>query len=327
MIEFVVCNQVTNTNGNEYGWPNNPNGFPQGQVIPCSNSEIVASYWRIPQVQGNRVTGYAYVIAQNTSIKPQPDALKVLRVKLTGYAGITTLDMAILDNDNVATSSPPNQYAYLCDGLGGTLPVMPVVTIPVPMQESYPQTNVSGYNTFIFSFPSNPNGLVYLLNGAWFNNALPYASYVPSGITTVALFVTWANANWGNYGVWTALSLTTLQLVSSVGSPPSTVPVYRAGVSMDLTPVPFCFDLSGFGTPALVTGYEFGSGGIIPFKVPFLVTTNPIVLMNQLIPVMSSGTIFNAASVPNKLNIVTTQAVPKLYNGTTLVVASTAGAC
>src|SRR6185312_8250023 len=169
MITFVQTNQAVKVNANNFAWPNEPNGVPL--QIPCQNMEIIASYWRIPQYQGNRVTGYAYVVCSETSTKPQPDALKVLLVKLTDTAGITTVDMAILDTDNNSYSSPPNQLAYLCDGLGGTLPVMPTVTIPVPMQQSGPQTDTNGLNTFVFTFPSNPLGLGYTLNGAWFNGA------------------------------------------------------------------------------------------------------------------------------------------------------------
>ncbi len=323
MVEFVLSNQVTNSNGNEFGWPNNPNGFPQGQLIPCSNTEIVASYWRIPQYQGNRVTGYAYVIAQNTSVKPTPDALKVLRVKLTGYAGITTMDMAILDNDNMAISSPPNQFAYLCDGLGGTLPVMPLVTIPIPMMQSAPQTTDSTGSTFIFSFPSNPLGLEYTMNAAYFNDAVAYTPYVPTGITTVAGFVTWANSNWSDYGTWAPLSLTTFSLLSATSD---TVPVFKAGLNADLTPVDFCFDLSAYSTPALVNQLKFGSGSLISIP-PFMLTDNPITLMNVLIKHMSTGTIFDPSSVANKLGINTTMATPALYNSGTLEVTSTSGTC
>jgi|GEM_PF-4444105 len=323
MITFVQTNQAVKVNANDFAWPNEPNGVPL--QIPCQNMEIIASYWRIPQYQGNRVTGYAYVVCSETSTKPQPDALKVLRVKLTDTAGITTVDMAILDTDNNSYSSPPNQLAYLCDGLGGTLPVMPTVTIPVPMQQSGPQTDTNGLNTFVFTFPSNPLGLGYTLNGAWFNGAAPYVAIDLSGITTVAGFVSWANSNLSNYGTFTALSAVTFKLVSNTAS--ATIPVFAAGISVDLTPVYFCFSLSGYSTPAVVNQFEFGTGGIQNFKVPFMLTNNPVVLQNQLIPVMSTGTVFDSTSYSHQLGILTTQALPKLYNNGVLVVASTAGIC
>lgn len=327
MITFVQSNQVTAVNSNEFAWPNEPNGVPL--QITCQDTEIIASYWRIPQYQGNRVTGYAFIVCSETSTKPQPDALKILRVKMTNTAGITTVDMAILDTDNNSYSSPPNQFAYLCDGLGGTLPVMPTVTIPIPIMQSVPQTtDANGNNTFIFTFPSNPLGLLYTLNGAWFNGLVPYFAFNPAGITTVAQFVTWANANWSNYGTFTALSAVTFKLVSNVGTvSPSTVPVFKAGISMDLTPVYFCFDLSAYSTPAIVNQFEFGTGGLQYFREPFMLTNNPVVLQNQLIPVMSTGTIFNSSSFANHLNILTTMATPKLYHNGVLVVTSTAGTC
>ena len=326
-ILFIQVPQVTAVNGNDFAWPNNPNGTPM--QIPCTDTEIIASYWRIPSVNGNRVTGYNYIVASEQSVPPTPDALKILRIKATNTAGITTFDFAIADNDNVSTTSPQNQYAYLCDGLGGTLPVMPVVTIPVPMMQSAPQTNTNGLNTFIFSFPPNPNGLQYVLNGAWFNNAVPYAAYAPSGITTVAEFVTWANSNWSEYGTWTALSAETLKLASNVASPASTIPVFKAGISMDLTPVNFCFDLSAFGTPVLVNQFKFGSGALHNFETPFMLNNNPVTLANQLSRVMSSGTILDATThaSTHKLNILTTQATPAVYINGALVVTSTAGAC
>lgn len=322
-IVFVQSNQVTAVNGNEFAYPNNTNGVPL--QVTCENTQIIASYWRIPQMQGNRVTGYAYIVAQETSVKPQPDALKVLRVKMTDTAGITTLDMAIVDTDNISTSSPPNQFAYLCDGTGGTVPVMPTVTVPFPMQQSAPQTIApNGDNTFIFSFPSNPLGLLYTMNAAYFNSALPYFAFNPSGITTVAQFVTWANSHWSDYGTWTALSLVTFQLVSGTGA---VTQVFEAGINVDLTPVNFCFDLTPYSTPAPVNQYRFGTGAIQDFPVPFILTNNPVTLQNKLIPRMSTGTIFDSSSVANKLGINTTQAEPKLYQNGVLVVSSSPGTC
>lgn len=323
-ISFVQSNQVVQVNGNTFAFPNNINGVPQ--QIPCENTEIIASYWRIPQTEGNRVVGYVDIVAEETSVKPQPDALKVLRVKLTNTAGITTMDMAILDSDNISISSPPNYFAYLCDGTGGTLPVMPVVTVPYPIMQSLPQggTAPNGDNTFVFSFPSNPLGLLYTLNAAYFNGQVPYFAFNPSGITTIAQFVTWANSHWSNYGVFTALSAVTFQLVSSTTD---SLYVLEAGMNVDLTPVNFCFNLSAYSTPAPVNQFKFGTGELVNFNVPFLLTNNPVTLMNKLIPVMSTGTIFNPTGVANHLGINTIQAMPALYNNGSLVVASASGTC
>lgn len=320
-IKFLQSNQVTNVNGEDFGYPNNPNGLPL--QIPCEDSQIIGAFWRIPQTQGDRLIGYQYLVADGSSTPPQPDALKILRVKLTNTAGITQVDFAILNTDNLASSSPANQYAYLCDGLGGTLPVMPTVTIPAPILQSGPQiTDATGDNTFIFPFPDNPSGLLYTVFAAWFNGAAPTPTYAPSGITTAAQFVTWANTNWSTYGTWTNPSTDIVKLYSPVGAG---TPVNNAGIVVYLTPVNYCFDLTAYSSPTSINGVQFGTGSIIPVPA-FLLTNNPVTLMNVLIPIMSSRAIFST-TVAHKLGINTVQATPKLYNGASLVVTAASGTC
>ena len=86
-VKFVQSNQVTNVNGEDFGYPANPNGT--ALQIPCEDTEIIGSFWRIPQPLGNRLQGYQYIVDNGTSVKPTPDAIKILRVKLTNTAGIT----------------------------------------------------------------------------------------------------------------------------------------------------------------------------------------------------------------------------------------------
>lgn len=322
-IQFVLTNQLVNANSEDFAYPNNPNGAPGGMLIPCPETQIIGSFWRIPQAQGNRIIGWNYIVA-TTSVKPRPDALKVLSVKFTTSAGVTQVYFAILDSDNVGTSSPPNQFAYLCDGLGGTLPVMPTVTIPLPILQSGPQiTDNTGDNTFIYSFPSNPDGLEYVMAGVWFNGLVPTPAYAPSGITTVAEFVTWANANWSTYGTFTALSATTFQLYSPVGAG---TPVNMSGMIVTLAPVDYCFDLTSYSTPQNIDGVKFGTGNII--SVPaFQLTDDPTVLMNVLHNIMSAGTIFDPTSVAHSLGINTTQDTPKLYLAGVLKVTADSGTC
>lgn len=318
MNAFVQSNQVVNTNGENFAWPVLPNGIPM--QIPCQDTQIIGGFWRIPKVQGNRVIGYTDLVATDSN-KPQSDAIKVLRVKLTGTGGITQIDMAIADSDYLATTSPPCQFAYLCDGNGGTLPVMPAVTIPVPIMQSGPQFMDGSTSTFVFPFPANPTALEYQVNGMWINGI----SITPnmSGLTTVTAVASSFNSAYGDYGTWSASSTNVLQLASATTD---VVPAMRAGIDVELEPTDFCFDLTAYSTPEAVDGVQFGSGNIIPVTA-FMLTDDPVVLYNVLKNVMSSGTTFDTTSEANKLGINTVQAQPKLYYGEDLVEASDAGAC
>lgn len=322
-VKFVQSDQVTNVNGENFAWPANPDGTPM--QIPCENTEIIGSYWRIPQVIGGRVAGYQTQVDNGTSTKPTPDAIKILRVKLTDTAGITQVDMAIADTDNVPTSSPVNQFAYLCNGTGGTLPVMPTITIPVPIQQNTPQVtnNSNGDNTFYFPFPDNPNGLEYNVQGAWFNGIDAVPAFDPSGLTTVADVATWANSNWSDYGTWSNPGGgNILQLVSTTSETPQ---VAAAGIVVDLTADTFCFNITAYSTPTNVNGIKFGSGGIIPITA-FLLTNNNVSLMNNIQKYFDSGAVFNTGT-SHKLGVTTVLGTPALYNDTTLVVTAGAGAC
>ena len=323
-VKFIQSNQVTAFNGEDFGYPANPNGTPL--QIPCIDTEIIGSFWRIPQPLGNRLQGYQYIVDNQTPNPPTPDSIKVLRVKLTNDAGISTVDMAILNSDNIATTSPPNQYAYLCNGTGATLPVMPTVVIPYPILQTPPQiTDSTGDNTFLFPFPSNPSGLLYQMNAIWLNGAAPTPAYVAAGITTVAEVVTYANAHWSVYGTWSNPSTDILKLYSPVGAGQQ---VLNAGMNVALAPTNFCFNLTSFTTPVNVNQVKFGSGPLMTLPGgAFLLTTNTVTLMNQLVPVMSSETVYNTSGVANKLGILTTQAQPALYFNGSLVLNSAGGVC
>lgn len=321
MITFVQTNQATNVNGLNYAYPANPNGTPF--QIPCQDTQIIASYWRIPVTAGNRVVDYDYIVATETSTPPTPDAIKILRVKLTNTAGVTQLDFAIVNTDNIAASSPPNQFAYLCDGLGGTLPVMPIVAIPIPIQESSPaSTDASGNNTFIFAFPVNPDGREYNIQGEWYNGSVPGTPYAPSGITTVAAVRTWFAANRSSYGTWSNPSTNILKLVSAPGSGTY---VTKAGIVVSLAPVNYCFDLTSFSAGTPVNQIQFGTGGIISLT-PFTLTNDPNVLINAIKSKMSAQTTFST-SVAHKLGISTVQETPKLLNSGTTVATASSGTC
>lgn len=321
-VFFVRSNQVTNVNGENFGYPANPNGTTL--QIPCSDSQIIGSYWRIPQTQGPRVTGYQYIVDNGTDVPPTADAIKILRVKLTNTAGITQVDFAIANDDNVPTTSPANYFAYLCDGLGGSLPVMPTQVIPIPIMQQDPQSTASdGTNTFIFAFPSNPSGFEYQVDGVWFNGLEPATEFDGSGLTTTSLVATWANSNWGDYGAWSSPAAGILKLVSATSD---TVPVSKAGIVSELAPKNWCFDLSAYGaSPTQVNGLKIGTGDIIPFPA-FMLTNNTTTLLNVLSRILPSSTIFSQA-VSHKLGINSPVLVLKLYSDTTLVETASGAVC
>ena len=325
MVNFIQCPQVLGVNGQYYINQNYVTGLNAGPNDPqtvsrqlaTANIVIVNSFWLIPRVQNGHVIGYAQETAINTNVKPQVDAIKVLMIK--DKQDQSEYLIAIGDNDNIATSSPPNIFAYDADGLGGSLPVMPTVVIPFPIIESKATSNNSGVNTFTFQFPANPLGLLYSIPSPSFNGAYASTAYAPSGITTPAQFVTWANTNWSTYGTWANPSGDIVTLASST--------VISAGMIIALTPTAYCFNLSAFSTPATVNQLKFGTTGVLLDITPFTLTNNPSVLSNQLKNYMSSQSTTFGYAVANKLQVNTVYATPKLYNSGVLVVTSTAGVC
>lgn len=326
MTNFVQSNQVLDVNGQAYLYPNYVLGVVNGiaKQLSCDNIVIVNSYWKIPWVVGTVVTKYTYELAVNTSTPPTSDSIKILLIK--DKQDQTSYELAIANTDNMAVSSPPNQFAYLCNGLGGALNTMPTVTIPFPVVQFPPtSTNSStGANTFTFTFPANPLGLQYNIPAPWFNGIAGSPAYAPSGITTPAQFVTWANSNWSAYGTWANPSGVIVTLVSPTSAG---VFVTKAGMQIALQFRSYCFNLTAYSTPAPVNQYQFGSGTILTFPGAFQLTNDPNVLQAQLQKVMSSESTSYSQTVANKLGVQSTYDVPKLYNNGVLVVASTAGTC
>lgn len=307
-VLFVQTNQLFGTNGETFGWPTYPNGI-SGKQIPCDNTQIINTYWRIPKMLGNRLIGYTELVATDDT-KPTPDSAKFIRVKHTGgNSGPTTYDFAVADSDNIGASSPPNQFAYLCDGLGGTLPVMPTVTIPTPILQSGPQsTDSDGANTFIFAFPANPNALLYGIPYPWFNGVAPTTAYVPAAITTTALFATWANSNWGDYGTWSAPTTGTVKLISETTD---TIPVTLAGMAVSLTAKHFCLTLNA--SADAVNGIKI-SGQVYPFAALSAGRTNRQALIDRISKFFPGATF--SISVTNKIDVLTTQLPQNItYNG------------
>lgn len=328
MVNFIQSNQVLGVNGQYYILANYATGLVAGpndpqtvkRQISTANITIVNSFWLIPRVQNGHVIGYAEQTAINTATPPTPDSIKVLRIK--DKSDQSNYDLAIALTDNISTSSPPNTFAFDADGLGGALPVMPTVVIPFPVIEFLPTSVVGSNNIFTFTFPANPNALLYSIPAPFFNGVLAGTPYAPSGITTPAQFVTWANTNWSVYGTWANPTGTVITLTSA------TTNVTAAGLIIALTPAAFCFDLTAYSTPALVNQIKFGtSGTLINFPGAFMLTNNSAVLAAQLANVMPSQSTTYGFAVTHKLQVNTVVATPKLYNSGSLVVTSTAGVC
>lgn len=319
---FINSSQVVTVNGQDFQYPNYITGVVSGiqKQLNCANMTIVNSFWKIPRVQGARVIGYTYLVAVNTSVPPTPDSLKVLRLKDKSDA--TEYEVAITPTDNVSSTSPICQFAYLCDGLGGSLPTMPTATIPFPMIQFDPVLVASGTNTFKFAFPSNPLGLLYSIPAPWFNGALAPA-YVPAGITTPALFVTWANSNWDDFGTWTSSG----NIVTLASASTDDIPVTKAGMQIALTPKAYCFDLTAYSTPSAVNQVKFGTGGTLISVPGFMLTDDPTLLINVLSKVMTAESTTYGTAVAHKLQVNSVYDVPKLYLNGVLVVTSTAAVC
>ncbi len=311
-IQFVQSNQVTAVNGIQYQNRFYPNGLQK--AIPC-RSTVAGSFWRIPVTEGNMLIGYNYLVATDAT-KPRADALKVLRVKDALDANME-YEMAIADADDITT----NSFIDNCNGCCGDTPVMATITIPPPILQSPPSSSIDGTNTFVFAFPSNPLGLLYAIPFPWFNGVAPATPYAPTGITTAAQFVTWADTNWGDYGEWSS-SGDIVTLVSILGT--DVVFVEKAGIDPSLTAGLWCFTLTSFSTPAAINGVKFGSATTIPFAPFMLTNANQTTLINRLSPFMPFST-FTAST--NKLQIASLQAQPKLYNDTTLIATAASGAC
>jgi hypothetical protein len=323
-VNYVQSNQVTGHNGVDLTALNFQTGVVSGQTVNIPTAQngafIVGAFWRIPVVLSGTLIKYEFSEAFD-SVKPQPDALKILRVKWDRESW----DFAILDTDYVGTT---NTFGTLADGLGGALAIMPTVTIPFPIIQDAPVTTTSaGSRTFVFAFPNNPNALTYSIPWPWFNGAAGTPAYSPATqsppvtVTTPAQFVSWANTNWSNYGTWSySGNIVKLLNVSS-----SVIQVTKAGVLAQLTPKSWCLDCTSFSTPAAVDGLAIGSSSIIPFGAFMATNANMQTLINAIKPHFEAGAVFTI--VGTKINILTVLPVLTIYNNTTLVKTATAGVC
>lgn len=325
---FILSQQVLGVNGQKYihadyttglvAGPNDPQTVQR--QISTQDTVIVNSFWLIPKVQNGFVIGYTEETAINTSVPPTPDSIKILRIK--DLNDNSEYDLAINNSDNVATSSPPNVFAYDANGLGGSLPVMPNVDIPFPIIQ-FPPTSADGTNnTFTFQFPANPLGLKYLIPAPWFNGVLAAPVTAADNITTLSGFVTLANSRYSTQGTWAnpGSSPTIITLTSAVTN------VTKAGLIVALNPKSYCFDLSAFSSPANVNQIKFGTGGLISMN-PFVLTNSNVALQSQLQQKLSQENTTYGTAVAHKLQVNCLYDTPKLYYNGSLVVASTAGVC
>jgi hypothetical protein len=330
MVQFVESDQVLGQNGRKFIYLNYITGKVSDPSDPrtlrrqlaVDNMVIVNSYWWVPKVQNGHVIDYTELTAINTNIRPTPDSIKILRLKDKQDQSEYDIAIALVDNTTIVSSPPlpTNMFAYLADGLGGTLPVMPTVTIPFPIIQFDPSSVSGGNNTFTFVFPSNPLGLLYSIPAPWFNGAAGSPAYSPAGITTAAQFVTWATSNWSAYGTWAS----TGDVVTLVCADTN---VTKAGMVIALTPANYCFDLTAYSTPALVNQVKFGTTGTLISIPAFNLTNDPTVLINALNKIMSAESTTYGTAIAHKLQVNTVYDVPKLYVNGVLVVSSTAAVC
>lgn len=317
MIQQVLTNQLFRSGGNYAYYPENPQIL--NPMTIQANSVTQGAWWVTPRIQ----TGVTYTPPQYQEAvdanKPSPDSFKVLRLIQVDTNNI--LEICILDTD--CTSSNPNYstWSYNVNGLGGSVPVMPLVTIPAPIIESGPVSGTATTaRTFLFLFPNKVAAYDYLIQGWTFNRVAAYVT-PPTDKSTTGEMATWATSNLPDYGTWSAPSANILQLVSDNSD---TVPVLTAGIIVAVKRVDYCFDLTAYSTPAAVNGVKFGSEPTQAL-IPFMLTDDPNVLKQALIPVMGNA-IFSTA-VANKLGVATTQAQPKLYFDATLIETATAAVC
>lgn len=256
MVNFVETTQLLGSNGTDTSRYHFLTGTVTGGtlLIPTVGTQIEEFLWRIPKIISGLVPGaYSWLVA-TTSVRPTIDSQKVLRLK----NGRNTWDIAVADSDGVGGV---NQFATLADGLGGSLATMPVVTITFPLIQDAPvttsPTSPTFTKTFVFSFPQNPLGLLYSIPYAWFNGGAAVTPYAPTGITTPAQFVTWANSNWSTYGTWTSNgNIVELASVANSGTY-----VTAAGFSPQLTPAAWCIDASALYPAGQIATATLGAGG------------------------------------------------------------------
>lgn len=324
-VQFVQTDQLMSTNGVNLMQLNFTTGVVSGSTrnIPCVGTTIVGAFWRLPVIaQGiMNFQKFDYLFADNETTKPRPDAIKVLRVKW----GRETYEMAIEDTDYAGST---NAFGTLCDGLGGSLATMPEVDLVFPIIQDAPTSTdpSTGIKTFTFAFPLNPDGLEYAIPWPWFNGIAPATAYAPTGLTTAADFVTWANANWGDYGTWDDSGD-----IVTLASDPATdvIPVTEAGLGVSLAPATYCLDLTAYSTPAPVNGIKFGSSGPIRTFGAFMLTdTSAGSLITAIRPFFDSDATFTVTSTsPDKVQITSVLNIPIItYNGTNEL-SATLGAC
>lgn len=256
MVNYVQTTQLLGRNGVDTSEYNFLTGVVSGgtTLIPTVGTKLAAFYWRIPKViTGLAPTAYSWLIAKS-SVRPTVDSQKVRRME----NGNTTYDIAVADTDGVGGV---DQFATLADGLGGSLATMPVVTITWPLIQDAPvttgATSPAFTKTFTFAFPNNPLGLLYSIPYAYFNGGAPVTPYAPSGITTAALFVTWANANWGTYGTWTSTgNIVNLASVANSGTY-----VLAAGFSPQLAQAAWCIDATTLYPAGQIATAALNAGG------------------------------------------------------------------
>lgn len=292
--------------------------------IPTIGTFVLSAEWMVPITVLGQFQGFQLLDATGQSVPPTPGCWKILNLKNERQQWA----VAIANTDEIGGNSQWGTYA---NGLGGSLPSMPIVALPFPVIQSKPIPPPAGTvttgNVFYFTFPLNPQGLGYNIQCVWFNGVAPVTPFVPGSITTPAAFVTWANANWGSYGTWSSNGLTVI-----LASPSTAVtPVTLAGLNAQLVPATYCLSLTSFLIGQNVNGIGFGSAPVNAFGAFQL--TGSYASLQQLVtaikPFFDTGATFTilASGSTAKIQITTRLAAPVIYNNTTPIAGATLGGC
>jgi hypothetical protein len=230
----VVTATIVRYNQIEYG------STPRVEAVPADKYKSEGLFWRVPIADGTGIlTGYAYT---KDAAKPTADSCRVLRVYITNTTD--TYWLAVPDD---AAPDIFDQLANEC--CGDTIPAMPAVTVPDVFIEEKPCPDANGNYVYFAITDVAIAPQVYQLqlvaNGAVVTPAPP-----AEGFATLADLVTWATANYGDYGTWTNPALTTKVVLTS--APNSVKPVKSGVISITIAT---SFDSNA--APSLAAGEQF----------------------------------------------------------------------
>jgi hypothetical protein len=174
---------------NQYDYPAD---CVHSEGIPCTAQPEVTG-WYIPNIAGGRLNSYDFRIGSET-VKPQPDAIKVLRLRDRQNGNVYFIPIADAANGQLFNDA--------CNACCEAVAPLAAVTIPVPQIEVTACWDQATGKYLVYTYAVPLSGaLVYKPRGSQ-NNVYFTPASPGGGFATVALFITWANTNWSAYGVW-----------------------------------------------------------------------------------------------------------------------------